>query len=174
MKTASTPRAASARAVSSAVSPAPTTRTRALLEVAERPLRQLDRDLRHRERALGERGLGARALAGGQGAAEEPVEHRPGRVLDQRQLVGALDLALDLGLADDHRLEAGGDPEEMPGGAGAAQRVEVRDELGRADVRLAGEHASACDSAFTGRTRTCRARCGCRSRSRPPRRSRPT
>ncbi len=111
---------------------------RALLEVAERALRKLDRDLRDRKRPLRERRLGARALAGGKGAAEEAVEHGAGRVLDQRELVGALDLALDLGLADDHRLEAGGDAEEVVGGAGAAHRVEVGDELGRPDVRLAG------------------------------------
>jgi hypothetical protein len=35
-------------------------------------------------------------------------------LLDQRQLVGALHLSLDLRLAEDHRVEAGGDPEKMP------------------------------------------------------------
>ena len=63
------------------------------------------------------------------------------RALDQRQLVGAFDLALDLGLADDHRVEPGGDPEEVAGGLGRAQRVEVAEQLGRADLGLAGEHA---------------------------------
>ena len=65
------------------------------------------------------RGLLAGAAAGGERAAEEAVEDRPGRALDQRQLVGALDLALDLGLADDHRVEPGGDPEEVAGGLAA-------------------------------------------------------
>ena len=59
-------------------------------------------------------GLGAGALAGGEGAAEQPVQDRAGGALDERQLVGALHLALDLGLADDHRVEPGGDPEEVP------------------------------------------------------------
>ena len=58
-------------------------------------------------------GLGAGALAGGERGAEEPVENRAGRALDQGQLVGALDLALDLGLADDHRVEPGGHPEQV-------------------------------------------------------------
>ena len=87
------------------------------------------------------RGLLADAAAGGERAAEEPVEDRPGPALDQRQLVGALDLALDLGLADDHRVEPGGDPEEVVGGLAAAQRVEVAEQLGRPDLGLAGEDA---------------------------------
>ena len=63
------------------------------------------------------------------------------RALDHRQLVGAFDLALDLGLADDHRVEPGGDPQQVAGGLGRAQRVEVAEQLGRADLGLAGEHA---------------------------------
>ena len=78
----------------------------ALGEVAERAPRQLDRDRGDRDALLADRGLLAGPPAGGERAAEEAVEDRPGRALDQRQLVGALDLALDLGLADDHRVEA--------------------------------------------------------------------
>ena len=86
-------------------------------------------------------GLLADAAAGGERAAEEAVEDRPGGALDQRQLVGAFDLALDLGLADDHRVEPGGDPEEVVGGVAAAARVEVAEQLGGRDLRLAGEDA---------------------------------
>ncbi len=86
--------------------------------------------------------VSARApLAGRQRAAEEAVEDRAGGALDQRQLVGALDLALDLGLAEDHRVEPRGDAEEVAGGLGGAQRVEVADQLGRPDLGLAGEDA---------------------------------
>ena len=48
----------------------------------------------------------ASPLAGGERAAEQAVEDRPGGALDEGQLVGALDLALHLGLAEDHRVEA--------------------------------------------------------------------
>ena len=110
-------------------------------EVAERPPRQLDRDRGNRDALLADPGLLAGAAAGGEGAAEEAVEDRPGAALDQGQLVGAFDLALDLGLADDHRVEPGGDPQQVAGGLDRAQRVEVAEQLGRADLRLAGEHA---------------------------------
>ena len=78
----------------------------ALGQVAEAALGELDGDRGDRDAALADRGLGPRALAGGQGAAEEAVQDRAGRALDQRELVGALHLALDLGLAEDHRVEA--------------------------------------------------------------------
>ena len=111
----------------------------AVLEVADRPLRELDRDRGDRHRPLRDPGLRAGALAGPERGAEDPVEDRAGRALDQGELVGALDLALDLGLADDHRVESGGDPEEVLGGLGAAQRVEVADEVGRLRLGLARE-----------------------------------
>ena len=63
----------------------------------------------------------------------------PGHALDERQLVGALDLALDLGLADDHRVEPGGDREEVLDGVVAAQRVDRAEQLGGAQAGLAGE-----------------------------------
>ena len=44
--------------------------------------------------------------------AEEPVEHRPGGA----DLEGAPHLAEDLALAGDHRVEAGGDPEQVESG----------------------------------------------------------
>ena len=126
--------------MSSEVSPAPISRTRR----AERSPR-----LRWASSTATEgietpfspdRGLGPGPLAGGEGAAEHPVEDRAGRALDQRQLVGALHLALDLGLADDHRVEPRGDPVEVPRRLGAAQRVERAEQLGGPDPGLAGEH----------------------------------
>ena len=92
--------------------------------------------------ALADPGLGAGPLAGRERAAEEAVEDRPGRALDERQLVGALDLALDLGLAEDHRVEPGGDPEEVARGldAAAASRGCPTSSVGRIPA-CAGEHA---------------------------------
>ena len=113
----------------------------AVAEVAERAPRQLDRDRGDRDVLLADPGLIAGAAAGGEGAAEEAVEDRPGAALDQSQLVGALDLALDLGLAEDHRVEPGGDAEEVADRVAGAQRVEVAEQLGGADLGLAGEHA---------------------------------
>ena len=82
-------------------------------QVAERLLRELHRDRADRDAAGADAGLGAHALAGGERLAEQAVHERARGALDQRQLVGALDLALDLGLADDHRVEPGGDPEQV-------------------------------------------------------------
>ena len=69
----------------------------------------------------------------------------------ERELVRALDLALDLGLADDHRLEAARDPVQVARGVAVAQRVHAADA-----ARSAGSPArrasspSTCDSASTG------------------------
>ena len=121
-------------------------------------------------------GLGAHALAGGERLAEQPVHDRAGGVLDQRQLVGALDLALDLRLADDHRVEARGDAEQVARGVLVAQRVEVRRPARSGGCRPGGRGSRARWSRPRRRRRPpCRARCGCRSRARPPRRcARPT
>ena len=138
----------------------------------ERAPGELDGGGGNGDAALADPRLGAHALAGRERAAEEAVEDRAGRALDQRQLVGALDLALDLGLAEDHRVEAGGDVEEVAGGLDAAVGVEALDELGRADPGLAGEGRRGRRSRRRpGRRRAGRARCGCRSRPRRPRRS---
>jgi len=56
-------------------------------EVAEGAPGELDRDGRDRDTLLADSGLLAGAPAGGQRAAEEPVEDRAGAALDQGQLV---------------------------------------------------------------------------------------
>ena len=53
----------------------------------------------------------------------------------------SLHLALDLGLADDHRLQAGGHPEEVARGLAVARRVDRLGELGRADRGAAGQQS---------------------------------
>jgi hypothetical protein len=100
---------------------------------------QLGRDGGHRHARAADAGVGPDVLAGREGVAEEAVGDRAGHALDQRELVGALDLALDLGLADDHRVEARGDREEMAGDVEVAQRVERVGQLGRARLGLARE-----------------------------------
>ena len=88
----------------------------------------------------------------------------------ERRLVGALDLTLDLVLADDHRVEPRGDPVQVAGGVAVAVRVDrAASSVGRIPAWLASiaEHrALGLDRA---RRRRGRARSGCRSRSRPPR-----
>ena len=110
-------------------------------QIAEGAGRELDGCGGHADPALADPGLAPHPLAGRQSAAEEPVEDRSGGALDERQLVGTLDLPLDLGLAEDHRIEAGRDPIEMPCGLDAAVRVEALDQLGRADPGLSRERA---------------------------------
>ena len=145
----------------------------AIVELAERAAGELDRDRRDRHRALRDPGLGAGPLAGDERGAKEAVEDRPGGALDQRQLVGALDLSLDLGLADDHRVEPGGDAE-----ADARRRRRRAPSTGERRARSAGSRPRARAGRAPPprrrrrRTRRGRARCGCRSRSPRPRGSR--
>ena len=109
-------------------------------EVAERAAGEVDRHRGDARAALGERGLGPHALAGGERGAEQLVGHRAGGARRQRRLVGALDLALHLGLADDHRVQAARHPIEMARRVAVAQRVDRVDELGGPDAGPAGEH----------------------------------
>ena len=131
---------------------------------------EVDGDESRRSRARADRRLGAHALAGLQRGARTGGWSaarwcRP----SSARLVGALDLALDLGLADDHRLQARGHAEELARGVAVARRVDDVGQLGRADVGPAGEQPEQLGlGARPGRRRRGRSRCGCRSRSRPP------
>ena len=81
----------------------------ATLEVAEHLRRERGRRGRDRRRALADRGLGAHALADRERLPEDAVEQRPGR----DRLVRVADLAEDLALARDERVEPGGDAEQV-------------------------------------------------------------
>ena len=166
-----TPWSCSAWAVSSAVSPAPMITHAALGEVAERVARRASTAT---EATLARPAAiavsRAHALAGRQRGAEELVGQRPGRARGQRRLVGALDLALDLGLADDHRLQPAGDAVEVARGVAVAQASRRRRPARSAGCRPGGRARPARrPRPRRGRRRRGRARCGCRSRSRPPR-----
>ena len=136
-----TPCSCSARAVPSAVSPAPMIRTWRLPRspsASRAASTATDGDARVPD---GDGGVGAHALAGRQRGAEELVGQRAGGLGGERGLVGALDLALDLGLADDHRLEPARHAVEMPRGVAVAQRVDPLEQLGRPHARAAGQPA---------------------------------
>ena len=114
------------------------------LQPAERGAGGVDRHRRHRRVTLGDRRLRAHALAGRQRRAEQPVGQRPGRARRQRPLVRALDLALDLGLADDHRLQ----PARRPG-TGAARRRSCARRTAPGSRRPSAATAAASGSAPT-------------------------
>src|SRR6185312_6206210 len=100
---------------------------------------QLDRDGADRDIARADRGLGPDALAGRKRSPEEPVHDRARGSLDQRELVSALDLTLNLRFAEDHRLEPGRDAEEMARGVLVAKRVEMPHQLRRPYLGLPRE-----------------------------------
>src|SRR3954453_18450392 len=146
MKIVVTPWSASACAVRSLVSPAPMTTTlrsarspagsRASLTAPAGRLtaRQLDRDRRDADPLAADGGLRADALAGLERGPEQAVRQRPGRAGGERELVRPAPLALDLGFADDHRLEAARDAVELARGIAVARRVDDLGERGRADA----------------------------------------
>ena len=101
----------------------------------ERRRRESDRD-----RARAEAGLGAHALADRKRRMEEPIEDRA----DDLHVVGdgvrLFHLTENLRLADDQRIEAGGDPEEMSRGVEVGDVVDVRRDRRTIDaVELADE-----------------------------------
>src|SRR5205814_1321137 len=73
-------------------------------ERAERLACELDRGRGDRYAAAADRGAGPRPAPGGERVADEAVEQRATRPGAARELVGAAQLAEDLGLAQHHRL----------------------------------------------------------------------
>ena len=128
---------------------------RGVLQVAADLARQAERRVADRHRALGQLGLAAHALAGGERGVEQAVEERAGRVLIGRRGVGLLHLAEDLRLADDQRIEPGGDAEQVAGGVGLGAGVDVRAQIvGRHRARRreeAGHRLVAVLEAVAGR-----------------------
>ena len=94
-------------------------------EVPEDLLGQLDRGVADRDRAFAESGFVAHALADRERGVEQPMGHGAGEVEVARRGVGRLHLAENLRLADDERVEAGGDAEEVARRVDAAMAVEV-------------------------------------------------
>ena len=86
-------------------------------------------------------GLGADALGDGEGALEQAFEGAGDGTDLAGDGVGLLDLAEDLGLADDHGVERAGDAEEVADGVALAELVEVRGEGGEGDAEELFEEA---------------------------------
>ena len=139
VSTISAPRVRRLRAACSPTLPAPISRIRQPVEIAEHLLGERGGRRRDRRGALADRRLRAHLAAGVQRLAEDAVEQRPGRA----RLVGGAHLAEDLALARHERVEPGRDAEEMERGSLVAQAVErgldLRLELGeRRDRALLG------------------------------------
>ena len=94
-------------------------------EVPEDLLGELDGGVADRDRAFGEPGFVAHALADRERGVEQPMRDGAGEVEVARRGVGRLHLAEDLRLADDERVEACRDAEEVARGVDAAMAVEV-------------------------------------------------
>ncbi len=111
----------------------------ALLQLADRAQREVHSDRGDADAAGADRGLRADPLARRQRGGEQAVRERPGGAGARRGFVGAPDLSLDLGLADDHRLEARRDAVELARGVAVARRVDRLGELGGTDAGAARE-----------------------------------
>src|SRR5688500_13596901 len=85
-------------------------------EVAEDLFRQRNGRVADRDGALPEPRLGAHALAYREGRVKQPVRQSRGELAVARDAVRGLDLAENLGLADDERIQPCGDSEQMPRG----------------------------------------------------------
>ena len=133
-------RSDSARKTPRPMSPAPTTTTRASRSPApSAPRADGHRGVGERRRPLADAGLGADALAGLQGVAEQRREDRAARALLLGPLEGAPHLADDLGLAGHHRLEARRHGEEVRGDVVVEADQGVERQLLDRDAGLLGE-----------------------------------
>src|SRR5579884_2694639 len=86
---------------------------------------ELDRGVAYRDCHLADAGFRAHALGDAEGAGEDVFEKAADRTFRSRERVRGLDLAEDLGLADDHGVETGSDAEEMTNGVAVFQAVQV-------------------------------------------------
>ncbi len=82
-------------------------------ERAEHLAGEVDGHRADRDRAFADGRLGAHAFAHLDRLAEEPVEDGTGAAVATGRLIGVLELGEDLRLADDERVEARGDAEEV-------------------------------------------------------------
>ena len=114
----------------------------AVVERAEPAGRQRHRRRRHRHRVAADGGLGAGALAHLDRVAERAREQRSARLLMLGRLPRLAHLAEDLALADDHRVEAGGDAEEVRDRGVVVVRVDEVGELVGIDARHVGEEVA--------------------------------
>ena len=142
-----------------------------VVERAETAVRQRHRRRRHRHRVPADRGLGAGALAHFDRVAERARQQRPARFLALGRLPCLAHLAEDLALADDHRVEPGGDAEEVRDrgvvvvGVDAGRRTR-RDRRRRRRRGSRARPASPGGRAWRARTPPC----GCTWRAARPRR----
>ena len=111
-------------------------------ERAEDLARELGGDRGDGDRRAADLRFCADALRNGEGALKQRVQHgaEGSCGADCADLAGDIpglfDLAENLGLANDHRVERGGDAEEMADGLALAQRVQVRRNRGGGDVEV--------------------------------------
>ena len=103
--------------------------------------RQLDRGRADRDGPLGDPGLAPDALGDRERAVEAAMEDLPRGAGRRRGRVLLLQLAQDLWLAHHHRIEAGGDAEEVAHGLAVGVGVEVSGERGLGHAVLAREEA---------------------------------
>ena len=103
---------------------------------AEHRLGAVDRDRHDGGAGLVDAGVGVRALADAQRRLGQVVQHRADRAGLGRQRVRRAQLAEDLGLTDDHRVEPRGDGEHVLGGRFGEVDVEVVGQLGHRQRRV--------------------------------------
>ena len=141
------------------------------LESPEDLPRQRHRREADRHRAFAERRLGADALADAERPVKQLAQHRPGAAPAGGGLERVLHLSEDLRLADDQRVEAGGDAEQMLRRRLVAEREQVRREaLGRQRMVVAEERDDVLARPRRGSRWPRRSRTGCTWTARPTRR----
>ena len=119
-------------------------------QVTKNLLGELDGGVADRHRALGEARFMAHALSDGERGVEESMGYGAREVEIVCREIGGLDLAEDLRLSDDERIEAGGDAKKMARRLDAAMAVEVLGQSRLVEAVIVAEEAG---EAVGGRVR---------------------
>jgi len=123
----------------------------ASVERLEHALGEFDRRVADRDGILADLRLGTHALADLEALAEQLVEHAAARPVAEGVVVGFFDLAEDLGLAQNHRVERCDNAEQVLDDRLALMDVQIADEFVAVQVVIVGHEVDDCGGAVVTR-----------------------
>lgn len=110
-----------------------------VVKIGEDAPREVGCDGGDRYRLRADEGIGPDPLGGGEAAGEQSIQSMPDMAVLERERVGLLELAQDLGLADHHGVEARRDAQQVAHHGVAGEPVKTAVEFGARHVPIAAQ-----------------------------------